>query len=174
MREYIQAAEAFAGVSAAGIDLLATTGTWVSLAPGEALFHIGDEAPGLYLVAEGRLDVLMPGAAGPETVMAQLGPGDVAGEIQMLTGGRRSATIRANTAARVIGFTKAVFERLAETEPLFIERIRNLVLTRLRRTHLALILPEQFGALDFRQMEEIESLGRWVTLHKGQVLFRQG
>ena len=48
------------------------------------------------------------------------------------------------------------------------------MLTPLRRTHLALILPEQFGALDFRQMEEIESLGRWLTLHKGQVLFRQG
>jgi NTE family protein/lysophospholipid hydrolase len=173
MKEYIQAAPEFAGISTAGLDLLATAGTWVPLAAGETLYHIGDEAHTLSLIAEGRLDVLMPGSAGPETVVAQLGPGDVAGEIQMLTGGRRSATLRANTAARVIRFSKEVFERLAQTEPLFIERIRNLVLTRLRRTHLALILPEQFGALDFRQMEEIESLGRWVTLHKGQVLFRQ-
>jgi NTE family protein/lysophospholipid hydrolase len=173
MKEYIQAAPEFTGLSIAGLDLLATAGTWVPLAAGETLYHIGEEAHTLCLIAEGRLDVLMPGAAGPETVVAQLGPGDVAGEIQMLTGGRRTATLRANTAARIIRFSKEVFERLAQTEPLFIERIRKLVLTRLRRTHLALILPEQFGALDFRQMEEIESLGRWVTLHKGQVLFRQ-
>src|SRR5262249_28297052 len=55
----------------------------------------------------------------------------------------------------------------------FLERIRNLVLERLRRNHLASILPEQFGDLDFHQMEEIESLGHWVTLQKGEVLFRQ-
>src|SRR5882672_5233206 len=158
MKDYIQGAAAFAGVSGAGVDLLATTGLWVSLAAGETLFHMGDEGRALYLVAEGHLEVLMPGAAGPETVVAQLGPGDLAGEIQMLTGGRRGATLRANTAVRVIRFAAEVFERLAQTEAVFIERIRNLALARLRRNHLALILPAQFGDLDFRQMEEIESL----------------
>jgi NTE family protein/lysophospholipid hydrolase len=174
MKEYIQAAAAFAGVSTAGVDLLATAGTWVSLTPGETLFHIHDKSRTLYLIAEGRLDVLAPGAAETETVVGQLGPGDVAGEIQMLTGGRRSATLRANTAAKTIRFSRETFERLAETEAAFLEHIRTLALTRLRRNHLALILPTQFGPLDFHQMEEIERLGRWVTLHKGDVLFHQG
>src|SRR5260370_5148444 len=98
MREYIEVAPAFAGVSTAGVDLLATAGTWVSLSAGETLFHIHDKSRTLYLVAEGRLDVLTPDAAGTDTVMGQLGPVDVAGEIQMLTGSRRSATLRANTA----------------------------------------------------------------------------
>src|SRR5260370_28357783 len=121
MREYIQAAAAFAGVAIAGVDFLVTAGTWTPLASGETLFHIGDEAPALYLVAEGLLDVLMPGAAGPETMVAQLGPGDVAGEIQMLTGGGRIATLRANTAARRIRFAKDVFERLGVDDPGFNE-----------------------------------------------------
>ena len=174
MKEYIQVVAAFAGLSTAGVELLAAAGTWTPLAPGDTLLFRGDEADALYLVAEGRLDVLMPGVAGPETVIAELGPGDVAGEIQMLTGGRRGATIRAATATRVIRFDKQIFDRLAETESAFIESIQNLVLGRLRRNQLAAILPAQFGDLDFRQMEEIEALGRWVTLHKGQVLFRQG
>ena len=116
MKEHIQAAVAFAGVSGAGIDLLATSGTWVHLDAGEMLFHMGDQSRTLYLVAEGGLDVLMPGAAGPETVVGQLGPGDIAGEIQMLTGGSRTASLRANTATRLVRFSKEVFERLAETE----------------------------------------------------------
>src|SRR5260221_2305921 len=173
MKEYIQASAIFAGISTAGVDLLATSGTWVPLAAGETLFYLGDEASTVYLVAEGCLDVLMPRSAGSDTLAAQLGPGEVVGEIQMLTGGKRIATLRANTATRVIGFANEVLERLAETEPVFLERIRSLVLARLRRNHLAFILPAQFGDLDFRQMEEIESLGQWVTLHKGQVLFRQ-
>ena len=175
MKEYIQAAPAFAGVSTAGIDLLATAGTWVSLTAGETLFHIHDKSRTLYLVAEGHLDVLAPDSAGTETVVVgQLGPGDIAGEIQMLTGGRRSATVRAHTAARAIRFSRETFERLAETEPAFLEHIRALALARLRRNHLASILPARFGPLDFHQMEEIESLGRWMALHKGEVLFRQG
>src|SRR5262245_47039361 len=102
MREYIQASPALAGISGASVDLLATTGTWTPLASGETLFQLGDESRTVYLVAEGGLDVLMPGGEGPETLAAQLGPGDVGGEIQMLTGGARTATLRANTTTRVI------------------------------------------------------------------------
>src|SRR5579864_6726475 len=104
MKEHIRAAAAFAGVSSAGINLLASAGTWVELTPGETLFHTHDRSRTLYLVAEGRMDVLTRDAAGVETLVGQLGPGDVAGEIQMLTGGRRTAGLRATSAARVIRF----------------------------------------------------------------------
>ena len=174
MIEYIQAAAAFAGLSTAGVDLLAATGTWTLLAPGDTLFFLGDDASAFYLVAEGRLEVLMPGAAGPETVMAELGPSDIVGEIPMLAGGKRGATIRATTESRLIRFDKELFDRLAETEFAFVEDIQKLVLDRLRGNQLASILPAQFGDLDFRQMEEIKAVGRWVTLHKGEVLFQQG
>src|SRR5439155_6902632 len=135
---------------------------------------VGDEADAIYLVVEGLLSVSPQDAAGQQTVMTELGPGDIAGMVQILTGGRRSATLRAVTASRLIRFSKEVFERLAETETPFIDRVRTLALQYLRRIHLASILPAQFGDLDFRQMEEIESLGRRVTLQKGQDLFRQG
>src|SRR5262245_44197910 len=131
MKEYIQAAAAFAGISTAGVDLLASAGTWVSLTPGETLFSLGDEDKALYLVAEGRLAVLMTGAAGPETMVAELGAGDLAGEIQMLTGGGRTATLRATSAARVIRFSQDAFERLAETEEAFIEHVQDLAHERL-------------------------------------------
>jgi len=73
MKEYIQASAIFAGISTAGVDLLATSGTWVPLAAGETLFYLGDEARTVYLVAEGCLDVLMPRAAGPDTLAPQRG-----------------------------------------------------------------------------------------------------
>ena len=174
MRDFIKSAPAFTGLSEAGVEFLANAGKLTPLAAGEVLFHMGDAGGTLYLVADGVIDVVMPGAGGAETIVAQLHAGDVAGEIQMLAGGRRNSTLRANTAASLIGFNQDAFEHLAETEPAFIERIRQVVLARLRRNHLASILPAQFGELDFHQTLEIESLGRWLTLQKGQVLFHQG
>ena len=174
MKETIQAAPAFSGISAAALDLFADGGTWVSLQPGETLFSHGDPSDALYLTTAGCLQVLIPAASGPEIVIAELGPGEIVGEIQVMTGGTRSATIRAITAAKVIRFAKDLFDRLAETDATFIERMQQVVVHRLRRNHLASILPTQFGDLDFRQIEEIESLGRWRSLGKGQVLFQAG
>ncbi|HXJ43234.1 MAG TPA: cyclic nucleotide-binding domain-containing protein, partial [Bryobacteraceae bacterium] len=174
MKEYIRAAPAFAGISADAVEMLAEGGTWVSLQPGETLFSQGDPSDALYLSVEGRLKVLIPGAAGAEIVIAELGPAEIVGEIQIMTGGLRSATIRTITAVKVIRFAKDLFDRLAETDTTFIERMQQVVVHRLRRNHLSSILPSQFGNLDFRQIEEIESLGLWKSLGKGQVLFHAG
>ncbi len=174
MRQYIQAAPAFAGISAPALELLADGGSWVSLLPGETLFSHGDPSDALYLSVEGRLQVVIPRSPGAEVVIAELGPAEIVGEIQVMTGGARSATIRAITAAKVIRFAKDLFDRLAETDATFIARMQQVVVHRLRRNHLASILPAQFGDLDFRQIEEIESLGRWKSLDKGQVLFHAG
>src|SRR5438132_12739281 len=104
MKEHIQAAEVFAGISTASVGLLADSGTWTLLDTGETLYSVGDEADAIYLVVEGLLSVSPQAAAGQQTVMTELGPGDIAGMVQILTGGRRIATMRAVTASRLAPF----------------------------------------------------------------------
>src|ERR1700677_1004211 len=144
--------------------------TQISLDAGDILYRTGDEPDAVYLLFQGRLQVLLA----QDKLLAELHPGNLVGEIQTLTGGPRTTTGRAATAATLTRFPRAAFERIAASEPAVHDYIRDLALRRLRHEQLAALLPALFGELTPPQMEEIETLGRWVHLDKGEVLFEQG
>src|SRR6476646_3191308 len=60
---------------------------------GEVIFHQGDPGDTLHLVQEGRVKVVLPSETGDEAVLAILGPGDCFGELALLDGERRSASV---------------------------------------------------------------------------------
>lgn len=66
------------------------------LKAGKALFEQGQDGNDLFLLLNGVLDVDVDG-----TVVAQLGPGAILGERAILEGGKRTATLRAATKAKV-------------------------------------------------------------------------
>jgi len=144
--------------------------TQMSLDPGDILYRAGEEPDAVYLVSQGRLQVLLA----QDKLLAELHPGDLVGETQTLTGGRRTTTVCAVTAATLTRFPRAAFERIAASEPELHDYIRDLALRHLRHEQLAGLLPALFGELTPPQMEEIESLGHWVHLDKGEALFEQG
>jgi EmrB/QacA subfamily drug resistance transporter len=74
------------------------------LAAGDFLFHEGDAADDLYVVKEGRLEVIVGGS-----VVRQLGGGAVIGELALLTGGTRSASIRARRDSHLLRVSHAAF-----------------------------------------------------------------
>src|SRR3954453_5445951 len=60
---------------------------------GETLYHQGDLGHGLAVGLEGRVKGVLPGEAGEEAVLTVLGPGDVHGEMALLDGEPRFATV---------------------------------------------------------------------------------
>ena len=60
---------------------------------GETLYHQGDPGHVLHVVIEGRVKVVLPSETGEEAVLTVLGPGDVHGEMALLDGEPRSATV---------------------------------------------------------------------------------
>src|SRR5690349_1233579 len=62
----------------------------------QPVFWIGDEGSDFYLVQVGRVAVCYPDEAGHEVTIAVLGAGDFFGEISLLDGGPRTATVRAD------------------------------------------------------------------------------
>jgi hypothetical protein len=79
---------------------LAQASAWVHLAGGQYLFRQGDHADALALVGSGRLLVIDEGDGtlggdGPDQVIGVLARGSWVGELALLTGARRSATIQA-------------------------------------------------------------------------------
>jgi zinc transporter ZupT len=89
------------------------------LAAGEVLFKAGDPGDALYIVASGKVLVLQPppgeGKA-EELPIAELGVGGVFGEMALLSGAPRTATIRADTDTDLLRLEKADFDRLVASD----------------------------------------------------------
>ena len=62
-------------------------------AKGDVIIRQGDPGDSLYLVLSGRLNVVSSDASGREIVLTVLEPGRTVGEISLLTGERRTATV---------------------------------------------------------------------------------
>lgn len=102
---------------------------------GDWLFRQGDAADGLYLLVRGRLQVWIDSgdgdAQGPRLV-AEVAPGETVGEIGLLTGGTRSAGLRALRDSLLLRMDAAAFDRLAAQRPELTRRIAGGIATRLR------------------------------------------
>jgi CRP-like cAMP-binding protein len=84
-----------------------------SLAAGEILFRAGDPGDALYIVAKGGVEVVDgDGADGAGRVLAELGPGHAFGEMALLNGGSRTATVRSQGATELLAIEKQDFDEL--------------------------------------------------------------
>lgn len=106
-------------------------GQLVSFGPGDVVFRQGDQGDRLFVVKSGILEVLALSSDGAEPVpVAYLGTGEVIGELALLTGSPRSASVRSPEQAEVFALEKAVFLDLMDQIPTF---SRNLCLVLARR-----------------------------------------
>src|SRR4051812_38554678 len=60
---------------------------------GEVIFHQGDPGDALHFLTHGRVKVVLDAETGEEAVIAILGPGDCFGELALIDGEPRSATV---------------------------------------------------------------------------------
>jgi CRP/FNR family cyclic AMP-dependent transcriptional regulator len=85
----------FQGLGLEELDALIPVTRTVSLTKREELFHKGDEGAQVYVVIRGKLKVLTTSDSGDDVVFSILGPGEVFGEIALLGGTPRTATVTA-------------------------------------------------------------------------------
>ena len=84
---------------------------------GSVIAREGDEADALYLLVSGRARVLKQGEAGEEIPLNFLQAGDTFGEIALLEGGRRTATVRASGEVLALRLDRSVFDALLRVHP---------------------------------------------------------
>lgn len=102
---------------------------------GEWLFRQGDPADCMYLLARGRLQVWMAaadGRDGGDKLIAEVGPGEMIGEVGLLTGGERSAGLRAVRSSLLLKMGSAAFDRLVQRHPELMRRVAGGIAERLR------------------------------------------
>ena len=84
---------------------------------GEVVFHQGDPGDTLHIVRRGYLKVVVPSEAGGEGVLAVVGPGALFGEITLLDGAPRSATVVALEDVETATLGRAAFRDLLRRSP---------------------------------------------------------
>jgi CRP-like cAMP-binding protein len=104
----------------------------VALAANQTLFAAGDACDGCYHVIEGLLKVVMVLPSRRERILAILGPGGFAGELSLMDGAPRSASVVAIRASKLYFITCAAFDELGRTNPELYRYTANLLARRLR------------------------------------------
>ncbi len=102
-------------------------------AAGSVIFRRDEAGDALYLVASGHVRVFNTNEEGAEVELARLGPGESFGEMALLTGEPRSATVAAAEPLRVLVLHKDEFDRVLEEAPVLARHFVNLLGRRLRQ-----------------------------------------
>jgi CRP/FNR family transcriptional regulator, cyclic AMP receptor protein len=146
----------------------------VRLAAGDVLFRAGASAEGCYRVEDGLLKVTMVSGTGAERILAFLGGGDIVGELSIIDGLPRSATVVAVRDAAVSSLSRAEFEAFAEKHPEVYKSLVRLLAQRLRETD-TVVAAGSFLSLKGRvartMLELAEHFGHEVG--PGRIVIRQ-
>ena len=101
-----------------------------SYTPGAAIITEGAPADRFFIITKGQVDILLTHPGGQNTVVDTLGAGQYFGEIGLLRGGTRTATVRAapDTAVEVATLDRSTFDDLigdSESTRVAIDRIAD-------------------------------------------------
>ncbi len=135
--DFLKKSELFENQSGEVIRAVLSQGQLLEYGPGAVVFRQGEEGDRLYVVKSGVLEVVaIPNDGSEPTVIAYLGTGEVLGELALLTGSPRSATVRSPEHAVLFAVEKAVFLDLMDVLPVFSRNLCVVLAKRLETTTL--------------------------------------
>jgi CRP/FNR family cyclic AMP-dependent transcriptional regulator len=117
---------AFSGLSRRELEKLAAWTFQIEVREGEELLREGRLAHEFFVIEDGAVEVRHDGER-----IAELGAGDFFGEIALLEGGTRTATVIATTPLRLIAMSAQEFRRMDQEFPAVADRVRAAVRARL-------------------------------------------
>jgi CRP/FNR family transcriptional regulator, cyclic AMP receptor protein len=153
---------------------LFTRATPAKLSADEVLFMEGDAGDGCYRVEEGLLKVTMMSRAGGERILAFLGKGAIVGELSIIDGLPRSASVVAVRDASLSFLSRSAFDEFAQKHPEVYKSLVTLIAARLRETD-AVVAAGSFlplrGRVACTLLELAQDFGQDVG--SGRIVIRQ-
>ncbi len=133
LREVLQ--KEFGGMDATTWETLAPRIRWLQMAAGEILCREGESADTMYVVLSGRLRASRQ-TEGVDRPLGEISRGETVGEMALLSGGIRTATVRAMRDCVLAGLDRAGFVALARFSPESVLRVAQIQMQRLQRASL--------------------------------------
>jgi CRP/FNR family cyclic AMP-dependent transcriptional regulator len=127
MTESLKRLPIFAACSDRDLEAVARLSTTLDIGPGKVLATEGLPGQEFVVIRAGTVKVTRDGAE-----LAELGPGDYFGEISLMDGGPRTATVTAVTPVTIEVVERRDFDSLLETVPGLAQRLMIGLATRLR------------------------------------------
>jgi CRP-like cAMP-binding protein len=106
--DHLKTIPLFSSLSDRALDTVSVFASETSVSTGKRLVQEGDYSYDLIVIETGTADVIKSGE-----VIGSLGPGDVFGEMGMLSGGKRTADVIATSSMRLITLSKWDLKRIS-------------------------------------------------------------
>lgn len=140
----------FTGAPDVALESIAASLVEEKVEPGALLIEEGDEADDFFVVLEGAFEVTTHGDRGrAATKVRDLGGGDYFGEIGLMTGMPRTASVRATAPSVVFRIRGEIFVAVVDADPSVAGALHESAFARLVATH-----PERAAELDDKSSEE--------------------
>jgi len=123
----------WSGVPAEIASELFASATFHQLKAGDTLFQTGDNGDGCYRLDKGLLKVSLISPQVRERIIAIITPGAVVGDLAVIDGLPRSASVHALTNCELRFLSRAAFQRLAQGHPEIHQYLVKLLAARLRK-----------------------------------------
>ncbi len=123
----------FAGLDRRTLVRVADELEWIALPGGAELFRELDPPDAVYVLIAGCLGAFR-GSGERLKLIGRIQPGETVGEMALLSGHPRTATVRALRDSEVVRFSLAAFERMAGAHPEAMLAVARIAVERLERT----------------------------------------
>lgn len=127
LHDSLRSVPIFANLDGNILRLLYVRSATREFAPGEALMREGEEGTTLHVLLAGRVAV-----ESQSVRIAERGPGDCFGEMSLIDGGPRSATVIALDPCRILVIDQAAFEGILLEQPQAAWAVMKTLVHRLR------------------------------------------
>lgn len=122
LEEMVVTSHLFKSLDPEGRARLIESGYVLAFEPGDTIIRQGDEGSAMYLVLQGKVRVETAGVRGA-VQLAELGRGACLGEVSVLTGSARTASVVAITPVQLVAFESHRIDRVIDAYP----RVRKLL-----------------------------------------------
>lgn len=128
--EALKRIDLLAGLQEDELRILAARLVPAPFAAGALMTRQGAEADFLYLVVDGWADVVIENLDGHSARVAELGPGSFFGEMGLMTGEPRTATVIARTRVKAFRLGKEAFQEILRARPAIAEEVSQILAQR--------------------------------------------
>ncbi|HSI89148.1 MAG TPA: mechanosensitive ion channel family protein, partial [Pyrinomonadaceae bacterium] len=159
--EQIAKVQIFEPLSDEELERLSRSSKKRIFAPGEKIVRRGQEGSSMFIITRGGVKILIPASEGVRTV-GHLGTNDFFGEMSLLTGEPRSATVAAEEETEVLEIRSSALKPILEQNPTLVEAISDLV--EQRRELLSPDSTPDTVAIEQRQTSVLKSLRKFFGI----------
>lgn len=134
-RQLLAGIELFSELDEAELAKVSELAQIRSVAKDSTIFHAGDPADAVFVVASGKVKIVVTSTDGKEFILTVLGAGQVFGEMALIESAPRSASVITVTACELLVINRADFQHLLNATPGISRKLLAILSRRLRRAN---------------------------------------